>query len=217
MPFSGSRRWDLASSLRAGPRNSAPPGRPGFRRDEFLCDGGDHAEPAHFGGDGGLLGIDPRDAVIQFSDTKRRGSCRPTWSASMRLGSPRFVLSIGPNEAPTVEGPRRAELVEAQAALLARQESKRLVKNELAEANRHRARASGMTSRVFAGAHTELRVLNGFSLMTHLSRARLVQGPELSTNRQKTIGLREDIAALGIKTAEGPWSPGSSKGRGRRS
>jgi uncharacterized repeat protein (TIGR01451 family) len=34
--------------------------------DEYLCDGGDHLEPVHFGGDGGLRGIDPRDAVIEF-------------------------------------------------------------------------------------------------------------------------------------------------------
>ena len=27
-----------------------PPGRPWIPRDEYLCDGGDHAEPAHFGG-----------------------------------------------------------------------------------------------------------------------------------------------------------------------
>lgn len=214
-PFSGPDGGTC--KLPCGPVRGTPPppGRPWIPRDEFLCDGGDHAEPAHFGGDGGLLGIDPRDAVIQFSDTKRP---RILPTNMVCVYAPRFAevrLSIGPNEALTVEGPRRAELVEAQAALLARQESKRLVKNELAEANRHRARASGMTSRVFAGAHSELRVLNGFSLMTHLSGARLVQGPELSTNRQKTIGLREDIAALGIKTAEGAVVTGIIEGAGQ--
>ena len=48
-----------------------PPGKPWIPRDEYLCDGGDHAEPMHFGGDGGLRGIDPRDAAIQFSDDRR--------------------------------------------------------------------------------------------------------------------------------------------------
>ena len=43
-----------------------PPGRPWIPRDEFLCDGGDQAEPLHFGGDGGLRGVDPRDALIRF-------------------------------------------------------------------------------------------------------------------------------------------------------
>ena len=51
-----------------GPARGTPP--PSDRRwvpaDEFLCDGGDTGEPLHFGGDGGLRGIDPKDALIQF-------------------------------------------------------------------------------------------------------------------------------------------------------
>jgi uncharacterized repeat protein (TIGR01451 family) len=48
-------------------RGTPPPtGRPWLPKDEFLCDGGDHGMPLHFGGDGGLAGIDPRDAAIQF-------------------------------------------------------------------------------------------------------------------------------------------------------
>ncbi|HEV3167498.1 MAG TPA: hypothetical protein VGZ22_26050, partial [Isosphaeraceae bacterium] len=46
---------------------TAPPrGQIWLPRDEYLCDGGDHGEVVHFGGDGGLRGIDPRDAVIRF-------------------------------------------------------------------------------------------------------------------------------------------------------
>lgn len=214
-PFSGSDGG--ACKLPCGPVRGTPPppGRPWIPRDEYLCDGGDHAEPAHFGGDGGLLGIDPRDAVIQFTDTKRP---RILPTNMVCVYAPRFAevrLSVGPNETLAVEGPRRAEIVEAQVALLARQESKRLVKNEAAEANRHRARASGMVSRVFAGAHSEIRVLNGFSLMTHIAGARLIQGPEQSSNRQKTIGLREEIPALGIKTAESAVVTGIVEGAGQ--
>ncbi|MEO6810735.1 MAG: DUF11 domain-containing protein [Isosphaeraceae bacterium] len=54
--------------LPCGPVRGTPPptGRPWLPKDEFLCDGGDHGMPLHFGGDGGLAGIDPRDAAIQF-------------------------------------------------------------------------------------------------------------------------------------------------------
>ncbi|SIN76141.1 conserved repeat domain-containing protein [Singulisphaera sp. GP187] len=214
-PFSGSDGG--ACKLPCGPVRGTPPppGRPWIPRDEYLCDGGDHAEPAHFGGDGGLLGIDPRDAVIQFSDAKRP---RILPTNMVCVYAPRFAevrLSVGPNEALAVEGPRRAEIVEAQAALMVKQDAKRLVKNEAAEASRHRARASGMASRVFAGAHSEIRVLNGFSIMTHIAGARLVQGPEQSSNRQKTISLREDIKALGIKTAESAVVTGIVEGAGQ--
>lgn len=192
-----------------------PPGRPWIPRDEYLCDGGDHAEPAHFGGDGGLLGIDPRDAVIQFSDSKRP---RILPTNLVCVYAPRFAevrTSVGPNENLIVEGPRRAEIVEAQVALATRQEPRRFVKNEAAEAKLHRARASGMRSRVFAGVHTELRVLGGYTLMTHVSAARLVQTPVLADNRQKPITLREDVVALGIKTAEGPVVTGIVQGAGQ--
>lgn len=54
--------------LPCGPVCGTPPapGRPWLPSDEYLCDGGDRANPVQFGGDGGLRGIDPRDAVIRF-------------------------------------------------------------------------------------------------------------------------------------------------------
>jgi len=192
-----------------------PPGRPWIPRDEFLCDGGDHAEPAHFGGDGGLLGIDPRDAVIQFSDSSRP---RILPTNLVCIYAPRFAkvrTSVGPNEALTVEGPKRAELVEGQVALEGRQGSRRLTKNEAAELSRHRARASGMAGRVFAGAHSELRVLGGYSSTTHVTQGRLVQGAVTEANRQKTIGLREETIAIGIKTAESAIITGIIEGAGQ--
>jgi hypothetical protein len=65
-----------------------PQGRPWLPRDEYLCDGGDHAESAHFGADGFVRGIDPRDAIVQFRADYRPRICRPTRSASMPRGSP---------------------------------------------------------------------------------------------------------------------------------
>lgn len=55
-----------------GPTCGTPPPRDRLwiPKDEYLCDGGDHAKPASFGGNGGLRGIDPRDAVIRFSRPK---------------------------------------------------------------------------------------------------------------------------------------------------
>lgn len=65
-PFSGPSGGRC--ELPCGPVRGTPPptGRPWLPKDEFLCDGGDHGMPLHFGGDGGLAGIDPRDAAIQF-------------------------------------------------------------------------------------------------------------------------------------------------------
>jgi len=183
-------------------------------RDEFLCDGGDHAEVAHFGGDGGLLGIDPRDAVIQFS-TDVRPRILPT--NLVCVYAPRFAevrVSVGPNEALTVEGPHRNTKVEGHIALDVRQWSRRLVQNEAVEATRERARAAGLAGRSFAGVHSELRVLSGYEIMAHVSGARRVQGPELSANRQKTITLHEGVPPLIIKTAEGPVMTGIIEGAG---
>src|SRR5262249_5627145 len=70
-PFVG--RSGAPCPLPCGPVQGTPPppGRPWLPKDEYLCDGGDRAEPVHFGGDGSLRGIDPRDAVMQFYDGRR--------------------------------------------------------------------------------------------------------------------------------------------------
>jgi uncharacterized repeat protein (TIGR01451 family) len=192
-----------------------PPGRPWVPRDEYLCDGGDHDEVAHFGGGGGLMGIDPRDAVVQFSDA-RRPRILPT--NMVCLYAPRFAevrVSVGPNENLIVQRASRAEKIEAQVALDVRQESRRLVQNQAAELSRERARASAMRGRAFAGVHSELRVLNGYEMMAHVSGHTRIQGPEQSANRQKPGKLQEDVPPMGIKTSESAVVTGIIEGAGQ--
>ena len=213
-PFAGPA--GARCGLPCGPvRGTAPPpGRPWVPRDEFLCDGGDHAEPLHFGGDGGLRGLDPRDAVLQFSDNRPR--LLPT--NTVCIYAPRFSevrVSVGPNEALKVEGPLRAEILARQSTAEARQYARRLVQKQEAEAARVRARASGLAGRVFAGAHTELRVLSGFDTTLNVAGFVKLQNPETARNREKPEGLREKTHYLGIKTAEGPVIKGIIQGAGQ--
>jgi uncharacterized repeat protein (TIGR01451 family) len=196
--------------------NPPPPGRPWLPCDEYLCDGGDQAEPVHFGGDGNLRGVDPRDAVMQFSDG-RRPRLLPT--NIVCVYAPRFAevrVSIGPNENLTVERPWRTEFLERQVTTEARQYARRLVKNEAAEIDRGRVRPSGLIGRVSAGEHTELRVLAGFDNATHIVGHILTQGPEQARNRQKTITTKELERALGIKTGASAVVTGIVQGAGEQ-
>jgi uncharacterized repeat protein (TIGR01451 family) len=192
-----------------------PPGRPWMPRDEFLCDGGDHGEAVHFGGDGGLQGIDPRDAVIRFDDGKRP---RALPTNVVCLYAPRFAevrTSVGPNETLKIEGPVRTKFLEKQAMEAGKQGPKRLTQNQAAEAARHRARASGLASRIRPGVHSELRVLSGYDNSTHIAGFRLRQKPELARDREKAALLRERLNALGIKTAESAVVTGVVEGPGQ--
>jgi uncharacterized repeat protein (TIGR01451 family) len=193
---------------------TAPPaGRPWIPRDEFLCDGGDHAEPAHFGG-GGLRGIDPRDAVLQFNDD-RRPRILPT--NLVCIYAPRFAevrTGIGPNEALLVEASQSARLTSRESTAEGRTYPRRLVQNQGAEAARHRARASAMAGRVFAGEHEELRVLSEYDATLNVARFNLLQGPEQSRNREKAGALRDTSHFLAIKTAEAAVVKGIVQGAG---
>jgi uncharacterized repeat protein (TIGR01451 family) len=196
--------------------NPPPPGRPWLPRDECLCDGGDRAEPVHFGGDGNLRGIDPRDAVLQFSDG-RRPRLLPT--NVVCVYAPRFAevrVSIGPNETLKVEQLARAELREREITAMARQYPRRLVQNEAAEIDRARLRASGLVGRVYAGEHTELRVLAGYDIGTHVVGHILTQGPEQYRNRQKPITQKDVERALGIKTGASAVVTGIIEGAGEQ-
>jgi len=203
--------------LTCGPvSGTAPPaGRPWLPKDEFLCDGGDHAEAAHFGGDGGLRGIDPRDAVVQFSDGVRP---RALPTNMVCVYAPRFAevrMSVGPNEALNVAAVARTKIVEREASESARQGPKRLVQNQGAEAARNRARASGLATDVRAGVHSDLRVAGGFDNATVIARTRLTQGAEAARLRQKAAGMKERVRFQGIKTAESAVVTGITEGAGQ--
>jgi uncharacterized repeat protein (TIGR01451 family) len=183
--------------------------------DEYLCDGGDQAEPIHFGGDGGLTGIDPRDAVIRFDDTTRP---RVLPTNVVCVYAPRFAavrVAVGPNEALNVASTWRATVLERQAGFDVRLGSRRLTQNQAAEIDRARLRASGLIGRVFAGSQKELRVLNGYENVTHIARQTLTQGSESTAIRQKAGLLKEKLPPLAIKTVEGPVVTGIIEGAGQ--
>jgi uncharacterized repeat protein (TIGR01451 family) len=192
-----------------------PPDRPWVPRDEYLCDGGDQAEPVHIAGDGGLAGIDPRDAALRFDDTTRP---RVLPTNVVCVYAPRFAVvrtAVGPNEALNVEGPWRASILERQAGFDARQGSRRLTQNQAAELDRARLRASGLKGRVYAGSHTELRVLNGFDASIHDAHHIITEGVELTRIRQKAGLLKEKLPPLAIKTLEKTVVTGVAEGAGR--
>jgi uncharacterized repeat protein (TIGR01451 family) len=215
-PFLGPQ--NRACGLPCGPVRGTPPrpGQPWLPRDEYLCDGGDRAEPVHFGGDGNLRGIDPRDAVLEFSDG-RRPRVLPT--NVVCIYAPRFAevrASIGPKEGLIVESPGRTELRERQVTTASRQYARRLVQNEAAEIDRGRLRASGLIGRVFAGAHSEIRVLAGYDNATHIINHILTQGPEQYRNRFKPATDTTVEQALGIKTGASAVVTGIVQGAGEK-
>jgi uncharacterized repeat protein (TIGR01451 family) len=207
-----------ACSLPCGPvcGTPPPPGRPWLPRDEFLCDGGDHAEPVHFGGDGGLRGVDPRDAVIRFHDD-RRPRVLPT--NRVCIYAPRFAAvraSVGPNEATKVDILKEYDQLQQQVTHEARQNPRRMTQNQAPELNRGRLRPSGLTSRIAASHHIEVRVLAEADAILHPAGNRLVQGPETKANRQKAMLDRGTAFLQGTKTAEGLVVTGIVEGAGQQ-
>jgi uncharacterized repeat protein (TIGR01451 family) len=184
-------------------------------KDEYLCDGGDHAEPSHFGGDGGLAGIDPRDAVIRFDDG-RRPRLLPT--NTVCIYAPRFAevrTSVGPNESVTVAGTAGLTLRQKEAAEAGQVGPRRMTQNQGAELSRNRARASGLKGRAHAGTHSDLRVVSGFDNAEGLAAAALAQKVEDRKQRQKVQGVKDREKLLGIKTAESAVITGVVEGAGQ--
>jgi uncharacterized repeat protein (TIGR01451 family) len=213
-PFSGPAGGRCP--LPCGPaRGTAPPaGHTWLPRDEYLCDGGDGAEVVHFGGDGALRGIDPRDAVIQFQ-ADRRPRVLPT--NIVCIYAPRFAAvrtSLGVNENLSVTVPRGADTAEKQVTEEAFQTPKRLAQNLSAEAFRHRARVSGLASRILPGQYTELRILQGYDTVIHVAGNILTQRDETYVGPLKAAAMREVNGPVTIKTAESAIVTGIIEGAG---
>ncbi len=192
-----------------------PPGLAWLPKDEFLCDGGDHNETAHYGGDGGLRGIDPRDAMIQFDDG-RRSRLLPT--NMVCIYAPRFAevrTSVGPNEALVVAGAYNSKQVVKEAAELGRQGAKRLTQNQGAEAARVRERATAMASRTRAGVHSDTKAASNYDQTVHIAGNVKIQGTELSRSKEKPVGIKERVKFQGIKTAESAIVTGVAEGAGQ--
>jgi uncharacterized repeat protein (TIGR01451 family) len=221
-PFSGagcpfSNTDGSKCSQPCGPVCGTPPpaGRPWIPVDEFLCDGGDGLPAVGFGGDGGLRGIDPRDAVIRF-----RADNRPRVLPTNRvcLYAPRFAAvrsSVGINQGVEVVNLVEHDRVQRQEGLAVRQSPKRFILNQSPELARHRSRASLFKGRAYAADHVELRVLQGYDVPTNIAGHVLVQPAALDKGveviRQARIKLKPD----GIKTAETAVVTGIAEGAGQ--
>jgi len=201
-------------ALPCGPvRGTAPPANQRWLpRDEYLCDGGDRATPIHFGGDGGLRGIDPRDALVLFRDDKRP---RVLPTNTVCIYAPRFAsvrTSLGANESLNVTILREADRLQSPSVTGGRQGPRRLGQNTSAETNRVRVRASGLGGRVFAGENSEIRVLNGFDSTEYLSNQRLVQGSDKLKLRVKAAGNRSTTAPVTFQKGAGAVVTGIVEG-----
>ena len=203
--------------LPCGPVRGTPPpaGRPWLPKDEYLCDGGDHAMPVHFGGNGGLAGLDPRDAVVIFRD-KDRPRVLPT--NTVCLYAPRFAtvrVVSGANENLIVQGPRLSEQLERQATANGQQGPKRLAQNAAAETGRHRARASGLAGRTFAGEHTELQVLSGYNTLVGVRGGVGVQGLGRVDKQVRALGNRSTTGPVLLNRPEAVVMTGIVEGAGQ--
>jgi uncharacterized repeat protein (TIGR01451 family) len=203
--------------MTCGPVTGTPPpsGHAWMPKDEFLCDGGDHDEPAHFGGDGGLAGIDPRDAVIKFDDG-RRARALPT--NVVCVYAPRFAevrTSVGPNEALRVEGTAERIRIEKEAVEAVKEGAKRLIQNQGAELARNRERASGLGARVRAGVHSDLRAVTAYDNTTHVAGNVKVEKFQMERVRQKPASFLERVKFQGIKTSESAIVTGVVEGAGQ--
>lgn len=185
-------------------------------RDEYLCDGGDHGEPVHFDGTGGLRGLDPRDAVLQFDDG-RRPRVLPT--NTVCIYAPRFAevrASVGLNETLNVESLLGAQITERPADMDVRLRAGRLVQNQGAQANRARLRASSMAARLHVGEAEELRVLSGYDSATHIAGHVLAVGAQDVRLRQKAGAFRDQDRAQGIKVTQKVVLTGIVEGAGEQ-
>ncbi len=192
-----------------------PPGRPWVPRDEYLCDGGDGGQIAHFGA-GGLSGIDPRDAVIRF-----QADSRPRVLPTNRvcLYAPRFAAvrsSVGANQNLAIENLVVANYAEKQEAILTKQAAKKFTQNQMAELARHRSRASNLRGRVYAGDHVEVRVLQGYDVPIHIAGHVKTQKLEMGRQQQQIRLARGKIKPEGIKTAESAVVTGLVEGLGQQ-
>jgi uncharacterized repeat protein (TIGR01451 family) len=198
------------------PSPTTPRERAWFPRDEFLCDGGDHGEPASLGVGDSLGGINPRDAVVRFRDD-RRMRLLPT--NMVCVYAPRFAavrLPVGPSEASRVETLRGNEQLLRQLTHQARQTPVRMTQNQSPELNRSRSRPSGLTGPVGPLVHTELRVLDGLDLVQHVAGHNKDIGPLVEQRRQKAQIRQVNQLPGGIVTPEGPVITGIVQGAGER-
>ena len=193
-----------ACKLPCGPVCNPAPKKRAKPRDEFICDGGDGGESLHYAGNGGIVGIDPRDSLVNF-EADGRPRILPT--NVVCVFAPRFAtvrVAIGASEALGAATALMNERLERQEQALNNQGPKKLANNQTAEQARIRAKASGLSTRVFASEGSEVRVLSGFDATTYSATDKLVQSVMKQTGTQKAGLMKLRIKAEGLKSAESP-------------
>lgn len=198
-----------------GPVCTPAPNAKAKPRDEFLCDGGDGNEPVHYGGNGGLLGVDPRDSLVNF-EADGRPRILPT--NVICVYAPRFAsvrAAVGASEALGLHSPLQHERVDRQELAALAQGPKKVAINQTAEVGRVRTKATGFSSRVYASEGSEVRVLGGFDSHQGPDVTRLAQAADVRKANQKAGLMREKIKAEGLKSAESPVVTGIVAGAGQ--
>ncbi|MFM1800994.1 MAG: hypothetical protein RJA81_346, partial [Planctomycetota bacterium] len=181
-----------------------PPQRPGLPGDEYLCDGGDDGRLATSSANSNV-GIEPRDAIVQFGVGEGPNDRRMLPTNIVCLYSPRFAATevrTGANQNVIVQGPVMERNLQAMQGFRNRELGVRLTANQPPIMNRVTQRASGIINRQSADAKIELRVLGGYELVQMPRGNEKVQPPLAFLNRTKVMQSDNQQRAIAIKTAE---------------
>lgn len=202
----------------AGPPCTAP--KPSVQsllpRDEFLCDGGDRGMPIRVGNDGGLGGVDPRDAAVRF-DIGLGHLVQPRILPTnvVCIYAPRFAevrVTTGTNQTVDVQHLTTNVIRERTNVASIAAGSRRLVQNQTPEISRNRERPSGFKGRINTDEESNNRAVGGYENVMQLSSNRQKQAPELARNRQTPSLAKNRVRLDGIKTAEAPVVTGITEG-----
>ena len=202
----------------SGPACTAPAAKSPslLPRDEFLCDGGDRGIPVSVAPEGGLGGVEPRDAAVRF-DIGLRDQVQPRVLPTnvVCIYAPRFAevrVATGANQTIDVQHLRTdIRVAKTESASLAAG-SRRLAQNTSPELARNRSRASGFKGRTYIDEESNNRAPAGYNNSAQLSSNVQKQSPEIARNRQKPGMARERVRLQGIKTAESPVITGITEG-----
>lgn len=181
-----------------------PPNRPGLPGDEYLCDGGDDGRLATSTAKSNV-GIEPRDAIVQFGVGDGPNARRMLPTNIVCLFSPRFAATevrTGTNENVVVQGPIMERNAQYMHGLRNRELGVKLTLNQPPIMNRVTQRASGIINRQTADAKIELRILGGYETIQLVKEHEKIQPPVISKNREKAMLSNNKVRPIGIKTAE---------------
>lgn len=181
-----------------------PPQQPGMPMDEYLCDGGDDGRLATSRA-GSSLGIEPRDAVVQFGIGSGPGSRRMLPTNIVCIYAPRFAATevrTGANENIVVQGPVVKRNAQQMEALRNRELGVRLTRIDPPVINRMTQRASGIVNRQSADAKIELRVLGEFEIVDAVKAHDIPIRPQGIATPVKAGLAKDAVGPVAIKTAE---------------